>query len=199
MIIGLVVEGRTEKAFLPHLRKFIEQRVPKGSMPRLSPHVCDGRIPTGDKLRRVVERLLADHDAVIVFTDVYTGGSDFQDASTAKERMCTWVGNHRFYPHAAQHDFEAWLLPYWEDIKRLSGSNRAVPAGAPEFVNHHKPPAHRIAEVFRTGTARRAYVKTRDAPRILEGNDLMIAAVQCPELKAFLNTILSLCGGNVVP
>jgi len=98
-----------------------------------------------------------DHDAVIALTDVYTGGADFDSASTAKKKMRQWVGDEsRFHPHAAQHDFEAWLLPYWADIQRLSGSNRAAPVGDPEQVNHHKPPAHRIAEVFRTGAAGRA-------------------------------------------
>lgn len=200
MKIGLIAEGKTERAFLPHLRRFLQMRVPAGNMPRLSSHVCDGRIPTGDKLRRVVERLLRDHDAVIALTDVYTGGADFQNALAARKKMSEWVGEeHRFYPHAAQHDFEAWLLPYWTEIQRLSGSNRAAPAGDPEMVNHQKPPAHRIAEVFRTGSAGRAYVKTRDANRILEGNDLTVAAVKCPELKALLNTILTLCGGNLIP
>lgn len=199
MTIALIVEGKTEKAFLPHLRRFLAMRIPGGNMPRFSPHVCDGRIPTKDKLRRVVERLLKNHDAVIALTDVYTGGPDFKSAQEAKKKMCEWVGEEcRFYPHAAQHDFEAWLLPYWPEIQRLSGSNRAAPAGDPETVNHQKPPAHRIAEVFRTGSAGRAYVKTRDASRILEGRDLTIAALRCPELKAFLNTILELCGAAAV-
>ena len=33
--------------------------------------------------------------------------------------MREWVGvEKRFYPHVALHDFEAWLLPYWEKIKK---------------------------------------------------------------------------------
>ena len=95
MTIGLIVEGRTEKAFLPHLRGFLKKCAPSGSLPRLSSHVCDGRISTGQKLRRVVERLLVD-----------------QDASAARKKMHERVGeDHKFYPHAAQHDSEAWLLP----------------------------------------------------------------------------------------
>jgi hypothetical protein len=42
-------------------------------------------------------------------------------------------------------------------------------------------------------------VKPRDARRVLEGKDLAVAAAQCGELKAFLNTILSLCGGDLIP
>ena len=39
-------------------------------------------------------------------------------------------------------------------------------------------------------------MKTSDADRILRGEDLLVAANACPELKAFLNTILKLCGGE---
>jgi len=110
--------------------------------------------------------------------------------------MRQWVGpEKRFYPHAAQHDFEAWLLPYWLDIQRLSGTNRSSPSENPESVNHMSPPAQRLAEIFRTGTKRTYYNKARDAKRILDGKDLSIAAAKCRELKALLNTLLALGGG----
>ena len=104
MRIALIVEGRTEKAFVDPLRRFLEIRL-QASMPRLSPHVCDGRIPTDDKLSRVVDRLLNDGrqpaDAVIALTDVYTGTRAFADAADAKGKMRQWVGPEaRFHPHA---------------------------------------------------------------------------------------------------
>ena len=59
---------------------------------------------------------------MIALTDVYTGNRDFQDAEDAKEKMREWVGeNPRFFPHAAQFEFEAWLLPFWTTIQRLAG------------------------------------------------------------------------------
>ncbi|MGH9455208.1 MAG: hypothetical protein ACRD2O_14695 [Terriglobia bacterium] len=75
-------------------------------MPRLDPDPYDGRIPTGERLRRTVDRLLRTGrppaDAVIALTDVYTGTRDFQDAEDAKRKMREWVGvNDRFFPHAA--------------------------------------------------------------------------------------------------
>lgn len=113
----------------------------------------------------------------------------------AKSKLRSWVGSEaRFNPHVAQHDFEAWLLPFWSEIQSLAGSDRALPGPHPERVNHDRPPAHWLQEVFRTGSKGRAYVKTRDAARILRHQDLAIAAQACPELKAFLNTILALCG-----
>jgi hypothetical protein len=138
-------------------------------------------------------------DAVIALTDVYTGTNDFIDAADAKWKMQAWVGNStRFHPHAAQYDFEAWLLPYWSDIQKLAGHNKSAPPGPPEAVNHYRPPSHHIRETFRAGTCRDDYSKPRDAGRILRGNDLAVSADKCPELKAFLNTILTLSGAELL-
>jgi len=199
---AVLIEGQTERAFLPHLRSFLETRL-AGRMPRLDPVLYDGRIPTGERLRREVERLLRSGrppaDAVIALTDVYTGTGEFQDAENAKRKMREWVGeNPQFFPHAAQHEFEAWLLPFWGTIQRLAGHNMGAPGGPPEAVNLTRPPSVRIREVFRAGSRGRDYVKPRDADRILRDNDLLAAATACPELRALLNTILSLCGGECV-
>ena len=204
MRIALLVEGKTETAFLPHLRGYLKTRL-AGQMPKLDPVPYDGRIPTGTRLRRVVERLLIDTarpaDHVIALTDVYTGTQppEFPTAADARHKMREWVGaEERFHPHVALHDFEAWLLPYWSVIQELAGHNRAAPAGSPEAVNHGNPPAHRIREIFRVGACRDAYVEARDAGRILGKCDLSLAISQCSELRAFVNTIISVCGGEVV-
>lgn len=159
----------------------------------------DGLIPKENKLRKIVQNLLNDGaDAVIALTDVYTGQQRFEDAADAKRKLREWVGNEpRFYAHAAQHEFEAWLLPFWPAVRRLSGSDRATPPGQPERVNHMNPPSKWISEAFQTG-GRREYNKVRDAQRILEGQDLHVAIDACPELKSLVNTILRLCGGDPV-
>lgn len=194
MRIALLVEGKTETAFMPSLRGFLGSRLDQ--MPRITPIAYDGRIPKGDKLKRPVENLLIGqkaYDAVIALTDVYTGTHDFTDANDAKQKMRAWAGNNpNFYPHAAQHDFEAWLLPYWDKIKYLAKHNMSVPGGQPEQVNHNKPPCRHIAEIFEAGKCRDSYVKPRDAKKILEGQDLIKSAQACPELKAFKNAILYL-------
>ncbi len=202
MKIALLIEGQTERVFLPHLRRFLEPRLPE-RMPRLDPVPYDGRIPTGERLKREVERLLRNGmppaDAVIALTDVYTGTTDFRDAQDAKSKMRTWVGNNnRFFPHAAQYEFEAWLLPFWETIQRLAGHNMRSPGGSPESVNHTRPPTVRIREIFEAGNRNRFYIKPRDANRILRENNLGDSALACPELRSLLNTILRLCGGQDV-
>jgi len=203
MRIVLMVEGETEKVFRPYLKAFLEDHL-AGKMPRLVTHCYDGRIPKGGQLKGVVRRLLGDPKrpagAVIALTDVYTGTKDFVDAADAKAKMREWVGDEpRFFPHAAQHDFEAWLLPYWDTIKQLSGTHRPAIQGPPEQVNHNQPPAHRLDDIFRLGDKGRRYSKTRDAARILRGQDLMVAVQACPELKAMVNTILKQCGGATIP
>jgi hypothetical protein len=199
MRIAVLVEGKTETAFKPHLVAFLQTRL-AGKMPNLDFVPYDGRIPKGNKLKHVVENLLNDRkqpaDAVIALTDVYTGTTpqEFPTAADAKHKMRQWVGTEpRFHPHVALHDFEAWLLSYWDKIKRITGSNHKPPGSDPEKVNHIKPPVHRLAAEFATGPKTKSYVKTRDAGRILKDEDLMVSINACSELKAFINTILSLC------
>ncbi len=102
----------------------------------------------------------------------------------------------KFHPHVAPYDFEAWFLPYWGEIQKIAGHRRTAPPGLPETVNYRKPPSYQLKEIFEIGCCRDSYTKLRDANRILKGKDLCIAAAQCPELKAFLNTILTLSDGQ---
>ncbi len=201
MKISIIVEGRTETAFKEALTAFLRSRI--SSMPKLDFLPQDGRVPKAGKLRRLVENLLqGGSDHVIALTDVYTGTRppDFTDAADAKAKMRQWVGNEpRFHPHTAQHDFEAWLLPYWRTIQRLALHDKAAPQGQPEAIDHEKPPAFHIKEIFEAGKCKKSYVKPRDAKAILRGNDLSIAIGQCPELKAFVNTLLVLSGGQAIP
>lgn len=202
MKITILVEGRTETAFKSVLLAFLKRHIPHGKMPKLDFFPYDGRIPKGEELRKKVDTVLqgaSASDHVIALTDVYTGTHDFVDGDDAKKKMRDWVGNNpRFSPHVAQYDFEAWLLPYWSEIQRLAGHKKSAPGANPEEVNHTKPPSYHIKEIFEIGTAKRSYTKSRDALRILNGQDLGVAVVQCNELKAFVNTIIQLSGGNVI-
>jgi hypothetical protein len=200
MKIAILVEGKTEKAFDTKLREFLRSRLDQ-KMPRLDFKPQNGRIPKEGKLRRDVENLLNNdkYDAVIALTDVYTGTKDFKDAAEAQAKMTDWAGNNpNFYPHTALHDFEAWLLPYWSTIQKLAKHNRKAPSGSPETVNHDKPPSYHIQEIFEIGQRKGSYNKPIDGKAILKNNDLMIAIQACPELKAFVNTIISLCKGQVI-
>jgi len=197
--IVILCEGRTEDAFKRHLLEFLKPRLP-GTMPKLVFDRHDGSIPTEGKLQRVVTRLLETGqrraDAVIALTDVYP---EFSTAQQANEKLRAWVGDEsRFHPHVALHDFEAWLLPYWDRILRLAGSNRAPFGEHPELVNHGNPPSRRLKQLFEAGRRRDSYNKPRDANRILDGADLLVSIQACTELKALVNTILQLSGGQPI-
>ena len=197
-----MVEGSTEKAFLACLREFLTGRLAGRKAPKLDPMPYHGRLPTKEKLRVEVQSLLSGRnpaDAVIALTDVYTGSRDFDSAEDAKDKMHRWVGlNKGFYPHVALHEFEAWLLPYWERICHLAGSHRKPPGPHPEQVNHGKPPSKHLQEVFRLG-GKRDYSKTREPLAILKGQRLDLAIAACPELRALVNRILELSGGEKLP
>jgi hypothetical protein len=195
MRIAILVEGATEVAFKEKLRKFLQSRLEQ-KMPRLDFKPQHGGIPKEKRLKLIVENFLDNDgcDAVIALTDVYTGKPDFKDANDAKEKMRRWVDNNpNFYPHTALHDFEAWLLPYWTTIQKLAKHNRSAPSGSPETVNHQKRHSDWIKEIFSLGQCKRDYDKVSDGKAILKNNDLMIAIKVCPELKAFVNRIISLC------
>lgn len=57
--IAILVEGKTEQAFKPHLQAFLKTRL-EGRMPKLDIVPQDKGIPTGQKLRRLVQLLLND-------------------------------------------------------------------------------------------------------------------------------------------
>ena len=206
MKISIIVEGDTERVFKPYLSKFLETRL-KDRMPRLRFHPYHGRIPTGDKLKRIVENLLRGKnpaDYVIALTDVYTGSLPpvFTDADDAKKKMRNWVGEeNRFFPHAAQYDFEAWLLPFWDTIQEIARHNMKSPGVNPELVNHQKPPAYHIREIFEIGKCRNSYIKPRDAGKILRenSNNLLKSINSCSEFKSLVNTILICCDSDMIP
>ncbi|MFM7578100.1 MAG: DUF4276 family protein [Microcystaceae cyanobacterium] len=54
--------------------------------------------------------------------------------------------------------------------------------------------------MFSRGKCNRDYNKIIDGKAILKENDLMVAIQACPELKAFINTIIGLCDqGQKIP
>jgi hypothetical protein len=86
-------------------------------------------------------------------------------------------------------------LPFWDSICRRVGVNQGTPGASPELVDLEQPPSKRLAELYqRARIPCQRYVKTREMYAILDGKDLTVAASQCPELKALLNTLLTLGG-----
>jgi hypothetical protein len=200
MKIAILVEGETELAFKHKLQDFLKNILGQ-KMPKIKFISHNGRIPKETKLKRVVDNLLTGkdaYDAVIALTDVYTGTNDFKDAEDAKNKMKKWVENNpKFYPHVALYDFEAWLIPYWPTIQKLAQHNLSIPSKLPETINHNKPPAYWLKDIFERGKCKTSYNKPIHGKKILEKNDLIVAISICPELKSFVNRIIELCDSNL--
>ena len=169
-------------------------------MPKLDFLPYDGRIPTGDKLKRVVENLLNDQkqpaDAVIALTDVYTGSipPEFPTAERckAKDAGMGWCGE-TILSSCGTPRLRGVAAAVLGENQEDHGKQPQCPWLSPEKVDHDNSPAYRLAEVFRTGSKTKSYVKARDAGRILKDEDLSVAIDACPELKAFVETIVTLC------
>ena len=193
MTVVLLVEGATETALKGHLKRFLDQRADQEGRPKLALRTKSFRsIPTESQFRKRLRLELQDGrvQAVIGLLDVYPKFASAREAKNFMRRAADH--DKRFHAHAAQYDVEAWLIPYWESICRRIGVNRAPPGAEPERINLQSPPSKRLAELYQT--AKRKYKKPVEMNAILEGQDLLVAARACGELREVLNTLLHLAG-----
>jgi hypothetical protein len=193
--IIVLVEGRTEKVLRQPLKNFLDERAVREGRDSigLTFRPLDSLGLHQTRLRDQVTQNAQGKDVVCVVA-VVDVRPRFSSAEEAKQFLRDTAGTQpKFRAHAAQIEFEAWLLPYWDDICRELTFRRQRPGGSPDQVNEQEPPHRHLSELFRAATKRR-YNKVVDAQRILRGKDLTIAAEQCPEFKAFLNTLLTCAG-----
>ena len=197
MRIVLLCEGKTERAFKVALKGFLDRHCEEEQHPRVGLDAIELKGPRAWDCERIVDRLemnapKSDVLGVVGLVDVYPR---FSDAKEAREYLRNCVKNSdlkgRFHAHAAQHDVEAWLLPFWNDICRRLSVSAKMPRANPEDVNNGKPPSKHLAELY--SRARRTYEKVIEAPRILKGHQIEEAATKCPELQSLLNTLKVLC------
>jgi len=198
--IVLLAEGDTEAALGEHLKAFLRLRADHETRPNIR-LVTRARIENNaQRLREQVARELDDARVigVIALVDVFPR---FGNAAEAKAWLRTATGNPaRFHAHVAQHDVEAWLLPYWDDICRRVNVQRRRPGAHPEQVNSQQPPAYRLQELYRLARPKpRKYSKPIEMRELLRGKDLTLSAAACPEFKALLNTLLTLSGLTPLP
>ena len=197
--IILLVEGETEVALRDALKTFLDEACTKAGKPkvRLVPRPEGSDLFHAAKGRRIVDSALSEHDVtgVVALIDVKAPPTknrrSFQTADDALDWLRALSSDSRYRGHVALHDFEAWLLPYWDDICKRLKRHQAAPGPNPERVNLDSPPSQRLAELYRLA-GRGKYNKPRDGAAILKGKDLTIAAGQCLQLKAFLNSLLRL-------
>lgn len=196
MSIVLLLEGKTERACVPVLKAFLDSVAEQEGKPRTrlaSKDYSGSEVHDTEQVQRDVTRHLgtADVAGVVLLTDVCPR---FRTAEGAKAHYQGIRPADRFRAHCALHDFEAWLLPYCDRIHQRLGKRPPKHARwpQPERVDLDKPPSKQLADLFQA--AGRGYRKTVDAPEILKGQDLAVAAEACPELRAFLNSLLEFAG-----
>jgi hypothetical protein len=192
--IVLLVEGDTEKAVKEPVKHFLDERAVAEGRPKVALRVKATMTPSLSKLRGRIRLELSDPQviAVVGLINVYP---NFHSAEEAKAFLRQAAENTpRFYPHAAQYDVEAWLLPYWDAICKRLGVRQNAPGPHPEEVDLSSPPSQRLQELYRLAKPPRRYVKPIEMAAILRGKDLTVAAGRCPEFRALLNTLLTLGG-----
>jgi len=201
MRIVVLCEGKTEKVLKPALSEWLGEHLPKTGTGIDAKPVHHKLV--GAKFRRQVELNCARNDVlgVIGLTDVY---GVFESGVQAKEALREAVAgcNHveKFWGHVAQFELEAWIMPFWDDIAKSIGVKAKKPGEKPEEINHEKPPSKHLKELFRRAKQpRRNYDKVRHAWQWLTAKNLQTAAESCPELRAFLNSILKLAGAEPLP
>jgi hypothetical protein len=193
--IVILAEGKTERSIRPVLQAFLNEAAEAGGKHPVGlavksykgSELWDADAVTEDARRRLASGRA---QAVVVLADVYP------KFRTPDEVVRHYRGlrDHRFRVHCALHDFEAWLLPHWERVFQIAGKTppKRYPWRPPEDVNLAKPPSRVLSELF---APRRGYEKAIDAPRILRSpDDLRVSAAACPQLRAFLNTLLEFAG-----
>ena len=196
----VLAEGDTERAAREHIKRFLDARAAGRPKVRLQTSLFDGALRPGE-VRGRAEKYLADPAVlgVIALVDLYP---QFKDVEEANRTVASWLpADTRCHVHVAKHDFEAWLLVGWDAILKQSGIKSALkPFGPqPENVNHGKPPAHRLWELFQRGKPPRKYKKPVDGKKLFEQLELEAVAAACPEFKRFLNTLLRLAGYGILP
>jgi Domain of unknown function (DUF4276) len=193
MTVVLLVEGATETALKTKLKEFLDMRAEMEGKPKVRFQTRDIMSLNPERLLRRVQLELERHDvtAVVGLIDVYP---QFRDADEAKRFLREAVGNEpHFYPHAAQFDVEAWLLPYWDAICQRVGVQQNRPGSNPEQVNDQNPPSKRLQALYQRAKPKpRKYIKQNEMAAILHDKDLAVAAAKCGEFKSLLDTLLML-------
>jgi hypothetical protein len=200
MKISFIVEGESERIFLRAVHEFLRARCQAGKSPRIIARPLNSNVPPRGKLIKIVRDELQDGvDAVIILTDVKGPGNYFDAGDAISKIEASLDGleqlNVCVFVHAAQHELEAWLIPFWPRIQSLLNSDIRKPATPPELLNHDKPPSRRLNEVF-LRAKRIRYSKLIHLESILKGQDLATSANECPGLKALLNRVLAISGAE---
>ena len=195
MTIILLVEGETERSLTEKIREFLNTHSQLHQQPRVALQTRKIKSIAPNALGRQINLELQNPrvTAVVALIDVFPKHQNAEEAKQFLQNAARCAGvTANFFPHAAQFDVEAWLLPYWGDICTRIGVRQNSPGANPEQVNRIRPPSYRLEELYNRANPPRTYKKTLEMPAILKNKDLARSANACPEFKNLLNTLLNL-------
>lgn len=200
-MVVVLCEGKTEAAIRNGLREVVQRHCVGDQQSSIKTIALGGTLFC-EKTRRYVGQYAKQPDVkgIVALTDVYPEFSNADDARRAlTEHVGDKAGRVKFRAHAAKFEIEAWLLPFWDEIATSIGSALKGPKAPPENVNELKPPSVWLHELFRKTPKRKGrFEKAAHGPKWLTADRLEKAATFCPELKAFLNSLIELAGGEVI-
>ncbi|TAN49903.1 MAG: DUF4276 family protein [Methylococcaceae bacterium] len=203
----LFVEGHTEKALPPFLKKWLDPRLAEKSVDPVGINTVrfegwrEFVKNASQKASMHLNRSANDVIAVIALLDLY-GPTFYPDELTEYEARYEWARKHmedkvndpRFFQFFAVHEVEAWLL---SDPNIFPREVRvAFPAKIhwPETVNFDEPPAKLLERLYPLHV-RRPYKKVVNGRELFGKLDPNIAYAKCPRLKELLDKMLTLAQG----
>ncbi|MCC6439942.1 MAG: DUF4276 family protein [Rhodanobacteraceae bacterium] len=212
----ILAEGQSEEVFakrtlMPHLAAFgVHANVTILRTKRImSGGGFHGGVSSYAKIRQNVLELLGDTNArVTTLLDFYGLPEEFPARAatlvapglTARDKAIRLqqafsadIGQPRFIPFLALHEFEAWLFSKPETVAEHFGNsaltaaltNILQQAGAPEAINND-PATHPSARVERLIPS---FKKTSDGPTIIHKTTLATIRAACPHFGEWLSAL----------
>ncbi len=209
----ILVEGQTEETFVrdllePHLSRRGVFPVPILAKTKRTPsgQTFKGGIPSYQKVRRDLLRLLGDTGAILVTTmidyyglpedfpgkDSLPGGSPYERVAHLEKAFRDDIGHPRFLPFLVLHEFEALLFAQPQEIANQFPGHRGVQellrevgSSNPEEINDG-PDTHPSARIRRY---LRGYRKRHHGPLIAARIGLERIRSRCPHFDAWVRKL----------
>ena len=211
----ILVEGQTEETFVtellaPHLAQrdiHIRATILTTKRVKQGPNFKGG-VTSYAKVRNDLHRLLGDTNAVLITTmldyyglpDDFPGvgnrpaGSGFQRVAHVEQAFRDDIGNRRFLPYLALHEFEAMLFSAPGEISEafpdidVSNQLRRIrdQYGSPEEIDEQEPPSRQLLHLIRS------YKKTIYGPIVTAEIGLATIRGQCAHFNAWLKRLEAL-------
>lgn len=197
----LFVEGDTEKALPPFLKRWLD--------PKLSERVgiSPVRFTGWAELRREVRKRTHlylngpranEIIAVVSLLDLY-GPSFYPAHLTGAQERYDWakseiereVSHPKFRQFFAVHETEAWLLSQPELFPAQVSGKFPGRINEPETINFTEPPSHLLNRLYKE-KLHRTYKKIVNGKELFDRLNPEIAYNRCPRLKELLDEMLNL-------